>query len=347
MPTVVERTMKPSGGDYTSAAAFEAGEQRLLVTLDEIAQAKCFAMLDDGGDAVISGWTLDATHYVRFYVADGEGHNCTRGQGYRRRITGFGHGFEPLQDFVRIEGVAIESDNNGGVGQPGDRGYHIDVGASADVRVSKGYQSLYIVNDNVYAFVFNASGGVKFWNNMACADLSQPGSRVFRIAFQNSGVVYAYNNTILGNDLGAFEYCIGADGASTPTMHAKNNVCDRGFSPDGNATAYTDGSAGTFHANSTNNLSDDATAPGSNPQINKFPVFANEANGNLHLAKNDAVCRDVGADLSADANIPFSDDIDGELRPIGAAWDVGADEFSPSMRSDFSKFPIEKLRLAA
>ena len=36
MPTTVTKTIKPSGGDYTSASAWEAGQQGNLVTGDTV-----------------------------------------------------------------------------------------------------------------------------------------------------------------------------------------------------------------------------------------------------------------------------------------------------------------------
>lgn len=322
MPTVVEKTIKSAGGDYTSAAAFLAGEVRNLVTGDQIAQARCFPMLDDGGDPIVSGWTLDATRYIRFYVDTP--HGCIRGAGYRRRIFGFGHGFEIDQDFVRVEGAAIESDDNGGASAPGDRGLHIDCGAAADVRVSKVYQTVGQTNDQAFVRTFNASGGIKVWNCMSSADLSLPGSLCQAIDIASSGIAYIYNNTVLGQNFGAFGSCIANTGAGAPTIVCKNNIADRGPVPNGFGYIM-DGATTT---GSTNNLTDDSSSsPGANPILNANPVYVDETNGNLHIAAGDAVSRNVGADLSADANIPFADDIDGDSRPQGASWDVGADEF--------------------
>lgn len=53
-------------------------------------------------------------------------------------------------------------------------------------------------------------------------------------------------------------------------------------------------------------------------------TFVNAANGDYHLASNDAGARNLGVDLSG-LGI-FTDDIDGGTRPFGVAWDIGADE---------------------
>jgi len=325
IPTTVTRTVKSSGGDYTALAAFEAGEQRDLVAAHQIAQAECYDFLDVGGDPVFAGWTLNATHYVDIIVAAGNMHNGTRGTGYRRAINGFGHGVEISQDFVRVTGIAVVSDNVGGIGQWGDRGFHIDCGASSDIRISKCYETEGLTNDHSFIRVFNASGGVKVWNNIGSADLTESGSLCCGIEVQSTGAFYFYNNTFLGNNTGGFSYLIGNTSGGSPLFVCKNNVLDRGANPNATAGCYLINAATT--TGSTNNLTDDATAPGSNPITAAFPAYVDETNGDLHLASGDTVCKNVGADLSADANIPFSDDIDGDSRPQGASWDVGADEY--------------------
>lgn len=326
MPTVVNRTIKSAGGDYTSCAAFLAGEQRNLVSADEIAQGTGFPMLDDGGDPIVTGWTLDSTHYVSFVASTP--HGCVRGQGSRRRIWGFGHGFEFDQDFCRVDGWAIESDDNGGLNAPGDRGFHVDCGASSDIRISRMYHTVFLTNDQAFFRSFNASGGVKIWNCMASADLAESGSLAQAIDIASLGATYVYNNTVLGQNFGPGGYCIGNTSGGSPTIVCKNNIADRGVPVNGHG--YDLGGATT--TGSTNNLADstDTSSPGSNP-IQGDPVYVDETNGNLHIGASDSVCRNVGADLSADGNIPFSNDIDGDARPIGAAWDVGADESAPAV----------------
>jgi hypothetical protein len=61
-------------------------------------------------------------------------------------------------------------------------------------------------------------------------------------------------------------------------------------------------------------------------------VFRDLALGDLHLdasPKSNVQIRAHGIDLSDDPEISFADDIDGDLRPAGPTWDIGADQVVP------------------
>ncbi|MDV7392798.1 hypothetical protein RZS08_15625, partial [Arthrospira platensis SPKY1] len=85
MPTEVISTIRASGGDYTTLSAWEAGEQRNLVTADEIAVAVCYNDWPSGlnNSVTVAGWTTDATRYVKITVAEGHRHNGIPGGGFR------------------------------------------------------------------------------------------------------------------------------------------------------------------------------------------------------------------------------------------------------------------------
>lgn len=97
------------------------------------------------------------------------------------------------------------------------------------------------------------------------------------------------------------------------------------------AASYCFYTGGSWDANSTNNLSDDATAPGSNPVKNVEPTFVDKDNHDYHLASNDDKAKDAGADMDPDPNGLYSIevDIDGDDRDTvgGGTWDIGADEY--------------------
>ena len=54
-------------------------------------------------------------------------------------------------------------------------------------------------------------------------------------------------------------------------------------------------------------------------------TFVDEGNDNYHISATDTLVKDIGDDLSADSDLPFSTDIDGETR--SAPWDIDADEY--------------------
>lgn len=74
MATTVVKTIKPSGGDYTSLSAAEAGEQRDFVTLNEIAALECYSM-SDTTPVLVDGSISDSAHYMRIYTPTSERHN--------------------------------------------------------------------------------------------------------------------------------------------------------------------------------------------------------------------------------------------------------------------------------
>ena len=78
----------------------------------------------------------------------------------------------------------------------------------------------------------------------------------------------------------------------------------------------------------TNCASSDGSADdhgGSGNLVNQTFSFVDLAGGDFHLTSGDSGARDQGVDLSADPDLSFSDDIDGDTR--GGTWDIGADEF--------------------
>ena len=119
---------------------------------------------------------------------------------------------------------------------------------------------------------------------------------------------YVYNNTVVDCDTGILSL--------SGTVIAKNNL----------VYDNNDNYSGSFNASSTNNLSGpiQSDAPGSNPRNAVTVTFVNAGVDDFHLDSTDTGAMDYGADLSGDADLPISDDIDGQTR--SGTWDIGADE---------------------
>ena len=101
MATTVNRTVRASGGDYTSLAAFAAAIPANIVTTDEIWQAECSAFVDTVAVDFLSIVT-DATRYVRSYTPLAEQHTLTPGTGYRNSASSIGI----FIDYIRFEGIS-------------------------------------------------------------------------------------------------------------------------------------------------------------------------------------------------------------------------------------------------
>lgn len=76
-----------------------------------------------------------------------------------------------------------------------------------------------------------------------------------------------------------------------------------------------------------NNISNVAAdASGIHSKNSTTVAFVNAASKDFHFSPADTAAKEAGVDLSADPNLPFAVDIDGQARPGGNAWDIGADE---------------------
>lgn len=108
----VIKTVKVSGGDYTSITAWVAGEQRAL-GVDEIAVAECYkgfasdTLVDTPN---ITGFTgSSATRYVEIRAAPGNGHTGTPDTGIKIKSNTSGTATIRLnQPFVRIKDLEVE-----------------------------------------------------------------------------------------------------------------------------------------------------------------------------------------------------------------------------------------------
>lgn len=314
MPTVVTRTVKPSGGDYTSLASFEAGEQRDLVALDEIARAECYAFEDTGG-VTFDSWTTDETRRIVVEVPLAERGTTGRwaDDGYRLTVPSGLYAIAMTSlttHVVEMIGVKIENKDNSGSSFTG-----------TGVRLTS--NSLLILDSCIFrrdpALPRNTARGI--WlhatdGRIRARNTITSGYNIGIHLNQGSNVGHhrLYNVSSIDCDTGYTLTCRGA----TSTLRVKNSRA---------ALCGTDWSMSTIGIGTeeyVTNLSEDTTAPGADAIHSATVAFVDAANEDYHLAAGDAGIG-AGTDLSADAFWPFTTDIDGDTR---SAWDIGADELA-------------------
>lgn len=295
---------------YASISAWETGRQGDLVTRNAIERGlPYYDGSADTNQAVIDGWTTDATHYIELFVPLSERHRGVWNTAKYRLETSGQTALSIVEDYVRVEGLQVQlttsSSNNRGIYMPGP------YGASTDIRISNNIVKgvLSGAASAAYGIQTAATGTYKIWNNIVY-DFVNGANTTYGIR-NAGGTTYVYNNVVQNSYIG---FQVG-----TGTFVAKNNIYQS------NGISGADGFVGTFDAASNYNISDLASdAPGANSKNSTTVTFIDAVNKDFHLQFNDAAAKNAGADLSADANLAFSTDIDGDTR--SGTWDIGADD---------------------
>lgn len=265
----------------------------------------------------IDGWNTDATHYIRIYTTSAARHDGKWNTGkYRLEYTTTNSWQAAIlieENNVRIEGLQIELTS--GTTHNDTAGIKTEglSAAAADLRISHNIiKAVRTGSANSYGiFIYDPNATSKTWNNIIY-DFTGGTGTSNGILMANGGTHYAYNNTVYNCDYG---YRFGA----ATTFVVKNNIaqdCNDGFFDVWES----------FESSSDYNISDLAgDAPGSSSKNSTNVTFVDEANDDFHLSSSDTAAKDAGTDLSADVNLSFSDDMDGDSRT--GTWDIGADEY--------------------
>lgn len=275
----------------------------------------------------VSGWTTNATHYIRIYspvwtneVGASERHNgvwdTTK---YRLEVAS--EVLRVSDRFVRIDGlqVRLTADivNVGGIVFTGGTGVaEFEVSNSIVRGNGVGVQDIRI-GVNLYQM---GSGVLKLWNNVIY-DWAGGTNFVSGIVPDDPNFTYYIsNNTVV--DCGA-----GIESLQG-TVVARNNLVYNS----------SDISYSGLFSGSSNNLSGPILggAPGASPRNSVTVAFVNAAADDFHLASGDTGAQNFGADLSSDLDLAFTGDIDLGLRT--APWDIGADDVLATTAVELSRF---------
>lgn len=310
------RTVKSSGGDYTTLSAWEAGEQADLTSVNEIRRAECYVLTGNAADttaANISGWTTDATRYIAVQPSTANRHAGTWSTTkYRLSVGASTYALSIAANHVRINGLQVERTAISATG------YVVYVSGQTDAASDLHLSNILVkqLRDGTYydtgIYVADAEANVKAWNCLVfgAGGVGSSNNAAFYIF---SGTASAYSCTFIGGYRGAHR------GGGTLTL--KN--CYASFDVAGGAAF-----GGTI--TETNCASSDGTAGGTAYLRNVAPdtdTFVNVSAGteDYHLAADGASpLQGAGVDTSGEsAPLNFTTDIDGDTRD---AWSIGADD---------------------
>jgi hypothetical protein len=275
----------------------------------------------------ITGHATGPANYIRVYapvsaseVGVSQRHSGTFSTGFQLRSTN-GDTIQNYDAYFRVEGLTIQATVNATGWYGGIQSFPTGV---SDVRISHNIiKGVVTAGNPAYGIMVgtNTANVHRVWNNIVYNFPNSTAETGIGIDIEE-GVAYVFNNTVYNCQVGITRY------SSVGGSQATNNVSIN----DALNAAYTDylhlGSAPAV--TQSNNVSSDATATGAGSQTNKtayaaYFVSTIPGNEDLHLRSTSFnLWGSNGGDLSADANLPVTEDIDGapRVRP-----DIGADEF--------------------
>lgn len=284
-------------GYYTDPTAWEAAQQRDLVTLGEVAIAEVYGNVQCATFAY-SGWTASETNYAVIRPGPGQRHTGLPGTGAAIESTAY----NPLPAFLlangscHIEGMDLWNSSSGV-----QTLVQVDT-STANLRGCLGFsrQEHGLASQGISKMLVASSGHGRCSGNI----------------FHGRGATYGVQSTYGGS---------GAEISNCIVI-----ACGTGFFGNGSTLQTTNCialSCTTDFANSTAgsdyNASSGTGAPGANSiQSITGAEFADTAGFDYHLVAGSQL-RGAGANL-----YPAStSDIDGDAWPTTGAWDIGADYY--------------------
>jgi len=258
----------------------------------------------DTTTVIISGWTTDATRYIKIYTTASARHNGKWGTGYMRT-----NNITISEENVRIDGLSTRMAVTTWTSNP----YLIyNSTGPGEIYISNCYGEITNSGDlNVSVYTVYGVGAltVKIWNSIGIMNSNYGSVGTFYLDDADA-TLYLYNNTAINYGTTRAYTRISAG-----TGIIKNCL---GYSASGAAFGGTWNSV-------TYSASDDATADdwgGAGNRINQTFSFVNSGANDYHLSPADTGARDYG--VSNPGSGLFSTDIDRQNR--GVPWDIGADE---------------------
>lgn len=320
----VTKTVKSSGGDYTSLNAALAGMSGNLTTDcggsggAGILTIECYAMNDTTDADTGTGYTTSSSYYINITSPSSERHAGVWSTSKYRLVcsNSYGGALTLQENYVKVTYLQIHNSNAdrpAGINCPTtltDNANLITIAYNL-IKVSPsgnqyGYKSAPIrtVGDYIDTRIYN--------NILYDGRSGNDDSYGINISsFGSSNLIY--NNTIANCETGVY-----SDNNNTVTL--KNNIF----------TSCDVPATGTYAAGTDYNVTDHdsmhytVTGGGnSHDHTSHTFTFTDSDNDNYHLGSTDTGAIDLG--VSDPGSGLFSDDIDGESR--SGSWDCGADEY--------------------
>ncbi len=300
-----------------------------LVASGYVVNVPCY--YDSGPDTkeatIGEGWTTGPDNYVRVYTPVDTAAECNQSQRHdgRWRDTRFRMLLSDNPRWTlkiaarqtRLDGLQLEHPLTTNYNVAVVDATHLDPG---EVQVSNTLiRWLGTTGNGIHGLALNSASNAgqhstfRVWNNVIYG-FGTPGSSAIDFGADPQDVAYVYNNTVYTHTGDATTRGIAS---YKGTLLAKNNLVA------GPGTNYE----GSFDAGSDGNLSEDDTAPGPTRAVTKSVIrFVDSGAGDFHLAWTDVAAIGKGLDLTEDPNLVASPDFEGDARPAGQPWDIGADQ---------------------
>lgn len=326
MATIVKTVMTGGGGDFTSlSAALTALVQDLTLitpTVNDVDGATTIALdiVCSGTTAdttttntTIAGWTTDAMHRLRIRGASTitAAWDTTK---WRLSNAVAASGSLLVNQIINLDLLDVQIENTGTL----DLGPHYlrTNDFAWDIRIDRAFFRMTGTTgtpSNVVGFVGNSfTGAFKLRMRNFVSVCAGAVTQNMNIPGSTTSNVYVYNGTVVNfstGDVYSFAHTTGG------ITRNKNVLCQGA-----GTTNYV--VQNTNATTKTTVLTQDAT--GSAGLTAKTVAFVNPSGYDFHQLSSDPSVAH-GTNLAADADQPFSDDINAATR--GATWDIGADQF--------------------
>jgi len=308
----IENSGIPSALQQFDASWSAAGGKNLASSTEQWNIA-CYADAADTDTVAIDGWTTTADNYIKIYTPVSASEVGTS----QRHNGKWDDAKYNLSTTMTESDVLLNVDPN----YVYIDGLQLNIAGTAAYRygIVAGTQTGAEISNNIVRFT-NGSGGTeelgiwvtqsvssKVYNNIVYDAIHATTGNCLMLDSVIAGDLFAYNNTVYN--------CVTGIITGYLDTVAKNNL----------SYNNTDNYSGSFDSASDYNLSNIADdAPGDHSRNGVTVQFVDAANDDFHLQIGDTAAIDNGADLSRDANLPFTTDIDGEERR--GKWAIGADQ---------------------